>query len=82
MKKIEIEETVEFLNTKYPKPFVGIVLGTGLNSLIEKIDNAISISYADIPNFVTSTVEFHKGELIFGNINNCLLYTSPSPRDS
>jgi len=70
MKKIEIEETVEFLNTKYPKSLVGVVLGTGLNSLIEKIDNAISISYDDIPNFVTSTVEFHKGELIFGNINN------------
>jgi len=70
MKKIEIEETVEFLKTKYPKPLVGVVLGTGLNSLIEKIENAISISYADIPNFVTSTVEFHKGELIFGNINN------------
>jgi len=70
MKKIEIEETVEFLKTKYPKPLVGVVLGTGLNSLIEKIDNAVSNSYADIPNFVTSTVEFHKGELIFGNINN------------
>ncbi|MEJ7673086.1 MAG: hypothetical protein WKF59_10330 [Chitinophagaceae bacterium] len=38
--------------------------------MIEKIDHAICISYDDIPNFVTSTVEFHKGQLIFGYIKN------------
>lgn len=71
MQKSFIEETVQFLRKNlFPQPFVGIVLGTGLNSLIEYIDSSINIPYNDIPNFPVSTVEFHKGQLIFGTIMN------------
>ncbi|MEO6328260.1 MAG: purine-nucleoside phosphorylase [Ginsengibacter sp.] len=66
-----IKETLQFLKQKQSsKPLAGIVLGTGLNSLAEKIDTAISIPYKSIPNFPSTTVEFHKGQLIFGNIHN------------
>ena len=47
-------------------PEVGIILGTGLGGLAESIDVKYSIEYSTIPNFPVSTVEGHKGRLIFG----------------
>lgn len=52
------------------QPEVGIVLGTGLHQLINYIDVKQTIPYTDIPNFPVSTVEFHKGNLIYGTIAN------------
>jgi purine-nucleoside phosphorylase len=49
-------------------PQVGIILGTGLSSLVEEVDIAHSIPYEDIPHFPLSTVESHKGKLIFGRL--------------
>jgi len=51
-------------------PEVGVVLGTGLGDLVNHIDIIKSIDYASIPNFPVSTVEFHKGKLIYGWLNN------------
>jgi len=47
---------------------VGIVLGTGLGGLVNEIEIIQTIKYGDIPNFPVSTVEGHKGELIFGRL--------------
>ncbi len=47
---------------------VGIVLGTGLHQLLEHVDVKLTIPYADIPGFPVSTVEFHKGNLVYGTI--------------
>ena len=47
-------------------PEVGIILGTGLGGLVSEIDILHTIDYKDIPNFPISTVEGHKGALIFG----------------
>lgn len=52
------------------QPSVGIVLGTGLHQLLNYVDVEQTIPYADIPNFPVSTVEFHKGNLIYGNMCN------------
>jgi purine-nucleoside phosphorylase len=52
------------------QPAVAIVLGTGLGAFAGKIKNAISIPYSDIPNFPEATVEFHKGNLLYGNIGD------------
>lgn len=69
MQNSQIQETALFLQTQCEqKPLVGIVLGTGLNSLVEEIKVSISIPYSSIPNFPVSTVEFHKGQLLFGTI--------------
>lgn len=64
-----IKETLALLQksgTAAPK--VGIVLGTGLNALVEHIEIEKSFDYSHIPHFPQSTVEFHKGKLIFGNL--------------
>ncbi len=65
----KVQETVDFLQKKgITKPNYGIILGTGLGNLVEKITIDISIPYKDIPNFPVSTVAGHSGELIFGSI--------------
>jgi len=44
----------------------GIVLGTGLHQFINLIEVTHTIAYSEIPHFPVSTVEFHKGNLIYG----------------
>lgn len=63
----KLNETVSFLKRKgIIAPQVGIVLGTGLGKLIDEIEIESSIDYTEIPHFPISTVEFHKGKLIYG----------------
>ncbi len=52
------------------QPETGIVLGSGLGALVSNIENAKTIPYSTIPHFPVATVEFHKGQLISGNIGN------------
>lgn len=66
-----ITETASFLRAAgFNNPSVGIVMGTGLGAMAEKIENPVSIPYSIIPNFPEATVEFHKGNLIFGTIGS------------
>ena len=50
------------------KPRYGIVLGSGLGSLVAEVENAVRIPYADIPGFPVSAVSGHAGELVAGLI--------------
>ena len=62
-----IKESGEWLRKNISiKPKVGIILGTGLNDLSNYIHHKQMIAYNQIPHFPTSTVEFHKGQLIVG----------------
>jgi purine-nucleoside phosphorylase len=66
---IKIKETVEYLRTKISfDPEIGIILGTGLGGLVNEIEVHHTIPYEFIPNFPVSTVEGHKGQLIFGKM--------------
>lgn len=66
----KISETARFLmSAQKTNPLIGIILGTGLGGLVNEIDIETTILYKDIPNFPVSTVEGHKGQLIFGKIN-------------
>lgn len=66
-----IEETLEFIRRKIGdfSPEFGIVLGTGLGKLADEITIEHQLMYSNIPNFPISTVEFHTGKLIFGELN-------------
>ena len=67
----KIKEAKVFLEEKgITSPEVGVVLGTGLNELIQYINVEASIAYSDIPHFPVSTVEFHKGKLIYGTLGS------------
>ena len=67
----KIEETLQAIRkvTKDNYP-VGIILGTGLGGLVKEIKIEHEIDYANLPHFPLSTVESHKGKLIFGTIGN------------
>ena len=68
----KIQETSEFIkkrvNGKLPK--TAIILGSGLGAVVDRINIEIEIPYGEVPNFPVSTVEGHKGCLIFGTLGN------------
>lgn len=66
----DVKNCAAFLKARgIDNPVAGIVLGTGLGALISQVDVIISILYSEIPNFPVATVEFHKGNLIYGTIS-------------
>lgn len=65
----KINETLSVLKKQVPEDSsIGIILGTGLGGLVKEIKITYEIDYSDIPHFPLSTVESHKGKLIFGKI--------------
>jgi purine-nucleoside phosphorylase len=50
------------------KPRVAIVLGSGLGSFAERIEQPVSIAYSAIPHFPRPTVEGHSGRLVVGTV--------------
>lgn len=66
----QIKEATAYLKSHgISAPEVGVILGTGLgNKFVEQIKNPLVINYNSIPHFPISTVEHHKGKLIYGDI--------------
>ena len=67
---IMMKETLDYIQTYTDdfKPEIGIVLGSGLGDLADTYCE-FAIPYDKIPGFVKSTVEGHKGQLVFAQIN-------------
>ncbi|MDD5530078.1 MAG: purine-nucleoside phosphorylase [bacterium] len=67
--KKAINKTVDAIRKETKmKPEIGIILGTGLGKLAGSIKVETSIPYGKIPDFPISTVESHKGRLLFGTL--------------
>ncbi|MDE6853617.1 MAG: purine-nucleoside phosphorylase [Muribaculaceae bacterium] len=65
----KIKQTADYLRTQVDEmPQIAIILGTGLGSLVDHIENKKSIPYSEIPNFPVSTVQGHSGNFIFGTL--------------
>lgn len=65
----QIEEAVQYIcGLSDIRPEVGLILGSGLGILADSIENAVTVSYSDIPHFPVSTVEGHAGELLLGTV--------------
>lgn len=47
----------------------GLILGSGLDSLTDEFSKSTRIKYDDIPNFPSSSVEGHKGEIVAGRFS-------------
>ena len=63
----QINQTAEYLRSKVTEmPKIAIILGTGLGSLVDYMEDKQVIPYSEIPNFPVSTVEGHSGNFIFG----------------
>src|SRR5215831_18401238 len=67
---MEIQAAVEFIRQSVSdiQPVVGIVLGSGLGSLVDTMEIDAAIHYAEIPKFPTSTVDGHAGRLVLGTL--------------
>jgi purine-nucleoside phosphorylase len=50
------------------RPTVGLILGSGLSSLVDKVSDADAIPFSDIPHFPASTVLGHAGRLVIGGL--------------
>lgn len=48
------------------KPQIGIILGSGLGSLADVLEQSVEIDYKDIPGFPEATAPGHAGKLIYG----------------
>ncbi|SDY49152.1 purine-nucleoside phosphorylase [Proteiniborus ethanoligenes] len=67
----KLNQTVDFIKSKLnEKPEIGIILGSGLGPLADEITDAVIIKYNEIPNFPSSTVQGHKGQLVIGKLEN------------
>ncbi len=65
----KVQETVRAIRARVEaSPRIGVILGTGLGGLGERIEGASPIPYEAIPHFPRSTVEGHKGQLVSGRI--------------
>lgn len=47
-------------------PKIGLILGSGIGPLADQVQDAVSLSYADLPGFPRPEVEGHAGELVLG----------------
>ena len=67
----QIDEAADAIRsqTSY-KPRVGLILGSGLNSLADSVQNAITIPFSDLPNWPVSTVYGHSGRLVIGELED------------
>ncbi|MBB6216655.1 purine-nucleoside phosphorylase [Anaerosolibacter carboniphilus] len=67
--KQKIFDASNFIKNKISTaPEIGLILGSGLGSLANEIENPTVIPYDQIPNFPISTVEGHEGQLVLGTL--------------
>lgn len=66
----EYRETADWLlaHTDF-RPKVAIICGSGLGGLADLLDHKTVFPYEKIPRFPKSTVQGHKGQLVFGELN-------------
>ena len=66
----QLKETTNYIKSIYSEtPQVGVVLGSGLGNFAAEMTIEKEIDYGNIPHFPVSTVEGHKGKLLFGEMN-------------
>jgi purine-nucleoside phosphorylase len=65
----EIDQAADAIRARIDfKPEVGLILGTGLGELAERVENAVIIPTSQLPRWPISTVEGHKGRLVIGEL--------------
>lgn len=65
----EIQQVAEHIRPQLAnQPQIGIILGSGLGALAESVESSVSIPYAQIPGWATSTVVGHRGRLVSGSL--------------
>lgn len=64
-----IQDAADYIRTKIGgRPQIGIILGSGLGSLVNVLEQSREIDYNDIPGFPATTVAGHAGKLVYGTL--------------
>ncbi|MFC2064727.1 purine-nucleoside phosphorylase [Chloroflexota bacterium] len=65
----QLTKAVDYLRTFYQKAIdFGMILGSGLGSVTDSVQDGINIPFAEIPGWPVSTVKGHSGIMTLGNI--------------
>ncbi len=65
----KVKESADYVKSRMNQnPTIGIILGSGLGSLVDIMEDKTVIPYADIPGFPRSHVAGHAGNLVIGRI--------------
>lgn len=65
-----IQEAADCLKGRiHAAPRIGMITGTGLGNLTSTISAGFRMSYEEIPHFPSSTIEGHKGTLVYGEFS-------------
>ncbi|MBN1477208.1 purine-nucleoside phosphorylase [Candidatus Sumerlaeota bacterium] len=61
----EIDAAAEFLRRRLPSiPHVAVTIGSGLGGFVKSVEIVEEIPFGEIPGFIASTVQGHRGSLI------------------
>ena len=70
----KLEETVAFVKRHTDlRPTVGVILGSGLGQLVDRMSDTVAIDYRDLPHFPAPTVAGHAGRLVLGRIGGVVV---------
>ena len=70
----KLEETVAFVRQRTDlQPTVGVILGSGLGQLVDRMTDTQAIDYRDLPNFPQSTVAGHAGRMVLGRLGGVVV---------
>ncbi len=65
----EIDQVTDYVRARLAAiPRIGLILGTGLGSLADEVENPVILPYSEIPFWPLSTVVGHKGRLVIGKL--------------
>lgn len=66
----KIRSAADFIRSRTSlRPTIGLVLGSGLGSYADTLEDAVRLAYQDIPNFPVPSIPGHSGALVFGRKN-------------
>ena len=70
--KANVDEAAAFVRTRASvgEGALALVLGSGLGNLVEAIEDAVFVDYADVPHMVASTAPLHAGRFVIGTLGN------------
>lgn len=71
----KVKESADFIRERTDKmPSLGVILGSGLGSLVDIMEEKTVIPYPEIPNFPQSSVAGHAGNLVIGRIGKEIIF--------
>src|SRR5690242_17485107 len=71
-----VQQAASFIESRIKaRPSLAIVLGSGLGSFADDMNDAVRIPYSEIPHFARSTAIGHVGQLVVGTVGKIPVLT-------